>query len=330
MATPNPTRYRAFLSYSHTDDKFARWLHKHLEAWPVAKDLVGRQTPVGKVPSHLRPIFRDRDDFSGGHSLKEATIAALEVSEFLVVLCSPHSANSTYVNEEVRLFKAMGRADRIIPVIIAGEPGDEKKECFPDAIKYKVDGDGKITTDPAEPIAPDTRTQGDGQTRAVAKVAAGLLGVAFDQIIRRAEQARRRRKAALSGIAAGTFIFATVFSSFALYQSHQAGIAIDKSVFAIGRLIQDTDSLLNIDDLETTRKDMLRSQCDLIEGLSQDPLDTNPLEQSICISEQAQERFLSGEKEKAIEVLENKLASLNQKQKIATASEFGWIEGPRS
>ena len=42
---------------------------------------------------------------TGGHSLTDATIAALDTSGAMVVLCSRHSAQSKYVNEEVRLFR---------------------------------------------------------------------------------------------------------------------------------------------------------------------------------------------------------------------------------
>jgi hypothetical protein len=74
----NAIGYRAFLSYSHRDTAWAKWLHKALESYRIAKDLVGRQTSAGPVPKTLRPIFRDREDFSAGHSLTEQTLAALE------------------------------------------------------------------------------------------------------------------------------------------------------------------------------------------------------------------------------------------------------------
>lgn len=44
MAEPVALRYRAFLSYSHADTSWAKWLHRALEAFRVDKDLVGRQT----------------------------------------------------------------------------------------------------------------------------------------------------------------------------------------------------------------------------------------------------------------------------------------------
>jgi hypothetical protein len=81
-------KYRAFLSYSHRDAGWAKWLHARLEGFRFDKDLVGRETPLGPVPKTLRPIFHDREDFSGGHSLTDATIAAIDASAALIVLCS--------------------------------------------------------------------------------------------------------------------------------------------------------------------------------------------------------------------------------------------------
>jgi hypothetical protein len=49
-----------------------------LESFRIDRDLVGRETPAGSVPKTLRPIFRDREDFSGGPRLSDATIAALD------------------------------------------------------------------------------------------------------------------------------------------------------------------------------------------------------------------------------------------------------------
>src|SRR5262245_64040055 len=99
-------KYRAFLSYSHQDRTWAKWLHAALEGYRVDKDLIGRETPAGPVPRTLRPIFRDREDFSAGHSLTEQTQAALQSSQFLIVLCSPNAARSIYVDEASRRYKA--------------------------------------------------------------------------------------------------------------------------------------------------------------------------------------------------------------------------------
>jgi hypothetical protein len=194
LPTEMPTlKYRAFLSYSHRDTAWAKWLHRALEAYRIDKDLVGRETAHGPVPKTLRPIFRDREDFSAGHSLSEQTLAALEASQFLIVVCSPNAAQSAYVNEEIRHFKALGRAARVIPVIVGGEPGDPQRECFPPALRFKLGADGALTDEREEPIAADARPEGDGKEIAKQKVVAGLLGLGLDEILRRAERARKRR-----------------------------------------------------------------------------------------------------------------------------------------
>src|SRR5262249_50675569 len=136
--------YRAFLSYSHRDQDWAKWLHAALEGYRIDRDLIGRATALGPVPKTLRPIFRDREDFSAGHSLTAQTLAALEASQFLIVICSPHAVQSKYVEEEIRRFKLLGRGDRIIPLIVEGEPGDPQRECFPAALRFKLAPDGSL------------------------------------------------------------------------------------------------------------------------------------------------------------------------------------------
>ena len=68
MPAPIRLKYRAFLSYAHADASWGKWLHRQLERFHIDKGLVGRETVMGVVPKTLRPIFRDREDFSGGHS----------------------------------------------------------------------------------------------------------------------------------------------------------------------------------------------------------------------------------------------------------------------
>ena len=99
MAEVENIRYRAFLSYSHADTSWAKWLQRSLERFRIDKELEGRVTRIGPVPRTLHPIFRDREEFVSGHELAEATIAALDASAALIVLCSPSSAKSTYVDD---------------------------------------------------------------------------------------------------------------------------------------------------------------------------------------------------------------------------------------
>jgi tetratricopeptide (TPR) repeat protein len=233
LTEPAPFRYRAFLSYSHRDTKWAKWLHAALENYRIDKDLFGRKTPAGPVPPTLQPIFRDREDFSAGHSLTEQTEAALEASQFMIVLCSPNAAKSQYVNEEIRRFKALGRGDFVIPLIVDGEPGDPERECFPQALRFKVGTDGALTHEQEEPIAADARPQGDGKDIAKIKLVAGLLGLGFDEIVRRAERARKRRTRMLAAVVA-SFLFLAVTASASVVYGYNKLVQSDETLdFAV-------------------------------------------------------------------------------------------------
>jgi hypothetical protein len=91
---------------------------------------------------------------------------------------------------------------------VAGKPGEPELECFPPALRFKLDADGQVTGEAYELLAADARQEGDGKDLALAKVAAGLLGLSSDEVYRRAERERRsaarrrRRVQALVGVLA--------------------------------------------------------------------------------------------------------------------------------
>ena len=221
MVEPVPFRYRAFISYSHADTPWAKWLHRALENLRIDKDLVGRETAAGTIPISLRPIFRDRDDFTAGHTLTDQTLGALDGSSALIVICSPQAATSQYVNEEIRLFKSRHPDRPLIPLIVAGKPGDAALECFPPALKFKLDSKGRITKRKVELLAADAREEGDGKSLALAKVVAGLLGLPSDDIFRRAERERRRQGRVRNGIIATLAILAVAAMGSAIYAWQQ-------------------------------------------------------------------------------------------------------------
>ncbi len=200
-------RYRAFISYSHRDEAWATWLHKALETYRVPSRLVGLDTSQGKVPRRLTPIFRDRDELASAHDLNSKVAEALAQSDNLIVICSPRSAASHWVNEEVLVYKKLGRGERIFCLIVEGEPGAstlhgrEDEECFAPALRHGIDADGRSSNDRAEPIAADARAGKDGKSNARLKLIAGLLDVGFDTLKQREQQRRLRRMTAVAALA---------------------------------------------------------------------------------------------------------------------------------
>jgi hypothetical protein len=227
MAESKQFTYRAFLSYSHRDRELGEWVHHRLESWPVPKDLVGLPKAPGPVPAKLRPIFRDRFDLEAGHSLREQVVAALADSAALIVVCSPNSAKSTYVNEEIRQFKALGRGDRVLPIIVDGVPGDAQNECFPNALRRRVAPDGSLSDDIDEPIAADARDEGDGKELAILKLIAGLLGIDLDEIRKREaiELRRRQRRSAIIAAVMAVLAIGAGVAAFVAYQQRNAAVA---------------------------------------------------------------------------------------------------------
>jgi len=188
MAPASAYKYSAFISYAHVDTSWCKWLHRQLEGFRIAKDFVGRTTPRGSVPQKLS-IFRDREDFTGGQTLADGTVAALDDSAALIVICSPIASTRPAVNEEVRLFRWRHPDRPVIPVIIEGTYPDN----FPLALRREIDADGAVSDRPITILGPDLREEADGKTIGLAKVVAGLIGLGTDDFVRRAVRAARQR-----------------------------------------------------------------------------------------------------------------------------------------
>jgi tetratricopeptide (TPR) repeat protein len=216
--------YRAFISYSHADQRWGRWLHRKLEGYRVPHKLVGRKTPEGRVPRRLTPIFRDLDDLPAGSNLTEEVLDALRTSRFLIVICSPAAAASRWVNQEILYFKRLHGEGRILAAIVDGEPGaserpgEEDQECFPQALRFRIDDAGELTDTPVEQVAADFRPGHDGRRYGRSKLAAGLLGVKLDDLVRRESQRRNARMTMVTSgslaiaLAMGLLAYATVLA----------------------------------------------------------------------------------------------------------------------
>ena len=197
-------KYKAFISYSHSDEKWATWLHKSLENYKVPKPIVGKETAMGEIPARLAPVFRDRDELPSATNLGELLTQSLVDSGTQIVICSPAAANSHWVNEEILTYKRLGRSNRIFCLIVDGEPwasnkpGQEDQECFPPALRFEMGDDGVLSDISAEPIAADARDQGDGKPNAKLKLISGMLGVGFDALKQRELHRRQQRMAVIT------------------------------------------------------------------------------------------------------------------------------------
>ena len=215
-------KYWAFVSYSHTDKEWGDWLHKTLETYRVPSRLVGKESRDGIIPSRIFPVFRDREELPVSSDLGTNISEALRESRYLIVICSPRSARSRWVGEEIKAFKSLGREDRILALIVDGEPNaadgkpgfSPEDECFHEALRYRWSESGEVTAVPTEPIAADAREAKDGRNNAKLKLLAGLLAVNYDDLKQR-DHERKLRRARRIGMAA--FALVLIFAGLAVW-----------------------------------------------------------------------------------------------------------------
>lgn len=194
--------YKAFLSYSHTDERWAKWLHRALENYRIPRGVQG----VSATDRRIAPVFRDREELAAAATLSSSIRDALSRSENLVVLCSPDAARSEWVNEEIRQFRQGESSDRVFCIVVEGDAAKVGVgSVFPPALF-----DGVAQRD-QEPLAADPRPWADGKRLALQKLVAAMLGVGLDELRRRDHQ-RRRIRLAFGGCAATALLVLLIFT----------------------------------------------------------------------------------------------------------------------
>lgn len=179
---------------------------RRIRGYRVPRSLRGKPGRRGPIAARLRPAVSGLVEGAGDDSFFATQRQPLVESASLVVICSPHAVRSVRVDREIREYKRLHGEDSVLCCIVDGEPnasdkaGIEDQECFPEALRYRVDADGGLSADRTEPIAADLRPGKDGWSNGMLKVMAGVLGVRYDNL-RQRERLRRRRY--LRTVAAG-------------------------------------------------------------------------------------------------------------------------------
>lgn len=211
------SRYRAFISYSHSDARFATKLHRDLERFRVPADIGYRLNLNG---NRIGTIFRDVAELGAATKLDDALTDALKESGALIVVCSPGATASKWVEQEILEYRNIhGDAARILAVISPDAGSAQAEDMFPAAL-----GD-------APPLAADARANVDGKRLALLKIVAGLLDLGLDELVRR--DARRRQTRMLVGTVTSMAITVTM--------TVLAALAISASEDAQRRLSQSED-----------------------------------------------------------------------------------------
>lgn len=195
-------RYNAFISYRHspTDIKVAAEIQRQLERFHIPA-AIRKSTGMKKISR----IFRDKDELSLTDDLNDTIQTALKQSDFLIVICSPASKESFWVQKEISYFLKTHSKKQILTVIAEGEPAD----VLPDILTYDemelADEQGEIETVrvPIEPLSCDYRMPFRRAKREeLPRLVAPIIGCSYDDLRRRQRQYRMRRMTAAFSAAA--------------------------------------------------------------------------------------------------------------------------------
>lgn len=247
--------YFAFVSYRSSDEKWAKWLQEKIEGYRLPTTIQHENSDLPKT--RLRPCFRYHTDIQP-NELKSELRQKLEQSKYLLVICTPRSAQSQWVGAEIDTFVELGRRDRIIPVIVEGTPysGDPETECYnPSLLKHFPHSDN-IDED-REILGVNIHEEGSGSAymkreRAVMQIVSRMLGVSFDKIWQR--QKRRIIRRTVLSILASLLVLAALLCVWLLNQPFNSRLTLYEATPAVEALppMHDAVVTLTLPDDERT------------------------------------------------------------------------------
>lgn len=191
------TEYYAFISYSHSDEKWARWIQNRIERFSIP---IGLRKNHSNIPKRFYPCFRDKTDI-GINILSDELKCKLDKSIYLIVVCSPLSATSSWVGKEINYFIKTGKRNNIIPFIVAGSPySNDDDECYHKVLKdafpqNRQDSSGNELLGAS--IYANGKTNSRIKRMAFVRIVAKLCNVSFDELWNRNN---RRKKHTISTI----------------------------------------------------------------------------------------------------------------------------------
>ena len=210
--------YNAFISYKHApeDNKVADAVHKGLERFHIPGKL-RKKTGIKKI----NRIFRDKAELPITNDLSDNISDALSNSDYLIVLCSTNTKESAWVPREIEAFLENHTKRDIFTVLVNGEPRD----VIPEILQYEErtvtaeDGSSQTVKMPIEPLSCDYRMPlRKAKKTELPRLASGLIGCAYDEIMNRH---RAYRMKVLAGILSIAFAVVLGFAGYMFYSRNQ-------------------------------------------------------------------------------------------------------------
>lgn len=164
---------------------------------------------------YIRPVFRDKTDLPTSEgTFWEDIVRTLEKSQYLIVLCSRHSATSEYVDKEIAAFIGQdeSRLNRIILAIVDSEirlTSPDARHFPPEILRrwksLKSRNHPKLRSDEGE-------SSSEARKRGLMQIASFMLGVDWPLLYNRflILQRRKARRLVVLGVIISALIMAAL------------------------------------------------------------------------------------------------------------------------
>ena len=204
----------AFISYSRKDVKIATDIRERLEKYVYAPELVKPEyRPEDK--KYVRPIYQDLTDLqTTDPNFWDDLKRNVRNARYLIVICSPNSAESETVREGVEYFLSTHNDDTnlIIPVLIDGYISMQRIKAIDDIIKVR-NCPNYITSRDREGHV--------GRKNCFYRLLEYLLHVEFYKLYNRYEvykKKKRMKKTTIAATIVGVIIIASIYGWISSYR----------------------------------------------------------------------------------------------------------------
>lgn len=243
-------QYFAFISYNSHDQAWGKRLQRKLEHYKLPATLCSER---GWNRKPMTPVFFAPTDIQPG-GLDEELQQRLQASQHLIVIGSPHSAQSQWVAREIEYFHGLGREKNIHYFIVDGQPnsGNPQTECY-NPVCQRLGMPEILGANIHEKVF---RRPWLNRERAYAQLISKLLGLEFDSLWRR-HLRQLRQKASLWTLGLLAVVAALVYT-WQANQPFDTEICLTEASVHNDYLLPMSDAVVTLTLDNETKTDTLR------------------------------------------------------------------------
>ena len=185
-AAPEASRCWAVVSFVFEDACWCDWLYREFDGERVPRTLHGKPSRDGLPYPERFSVSPDPAD----PIQLENYVETLQTAQHLIIVVSPSSARVDVIQEHMRMFKAKGGEERIVALVVKGEPaspaaepgGENDREWLPKWLQWRFENNAFAPAGRDEPLVVDARLGVSSLAEVRARLFAAMLEVEVAQL----------------------------------------------------------------------------------------------------------------------------------------------------